>query len=193
MLILHVLTCLVTTANTNECSDYSGRRGHRKLPLSESPTCGAPSPSPPPPLPPAGDDSFWKTDCSAFNNTKAHLSPSAEALMPDGFPYTVPVGDASQLPHSTASTLLTLLRITAGCGATAVARSYDQNAWDVLDSSYPVDVSCSSSSTCTIKVEADAAYAGFRVDAVVQDTPPTASAAASRLWIQGSFGPTKEG
>ena len=180
MLWLHALLCTATT--NDECSRVYGQRGRRTITFPEIPC------RPPPSPPPTADPSFWVA-CSS--TTKAHLTPAAEARMPDGFPYTVPVGAASALPRSTANTLLTLVRITAGCEATAVARSYADHPWDATSTSAAVSVSCSGS-TCTIKVEAgSAAYAGFRVDAVLQDAP-SASAAASRLLIQGSFGPTRE-
>ena len=122
------------------------------------------------------------------NGTAGHLSPTAQAAQPVGFPITPELGAASALPNSSPGLLLTLRRISTDCTtAKAVARSYGGHAWEGL-LPVPLQPSCTEGPTqCTIGASI---WDGYRIDAVEWETPPTEADAAARLLLQGTFGPT---
>lgn len=142
-----------------------------------------------PQTPGTPEEPFY-SKCNA--TTLAYLSDEEISRQPDGFPYTVPTGTAVLLPKSKADMLLTLQRITPDCSVEAVARSYDGSTWHSIQP-FKFHFDCESNYNCYISVDRDAVnYAGYRVDAVAQETPSTLSTTAARLLIQATFGPTKK-
>ena len=127
----------------------------------------------------------WE-DCP--NATAGHLSPTAQAAQPVGFPITPEFGAASALPNSSPGLLLTLRQISPDCAnAQPVARSYGGHAWEGL-LPVPLQPSCTEGPIqCTIGVGIGDVY---RIDAVEWETPPNEADAVARLLLQGTFGPT---
>eukprot|EP00729_Bicosta_minor_P021599 gene21599-7851_t len=135
--------------------------------------------------------------------TSAYLSATAADVQPSGFPISLrgfvgancEADRATTLPKSTSTTLLKLMKISkVDCSASPVARSYGGYPWEGV-MPRPLHPDCNvATGDCSIIVdETQAAQYEWRVDAVERDRDRrslTEADGVSKLFMQGSFGPT---